>query len=113
MVKFRKEFEHREEEEVKYEEILKQEEAQKVEETIESVSKTEEAEQLKLSSVEMPTTTEWSVLNRRIMLEICSDEDFINSYLRALDFYKIIMPSENEWFGFIKKLKLSLGFETA
>jgi len=111
MVRFREEHEHNEEEEVRYEEFLKQEEAQKVDEKTESVSITQEEDKLKLTSIETPTSTEWSILNRRIMLEICSDEDFMNSYLRALDFYKVIMPSEEEWFGFIHRLKASLGFE--
>ena len=112
MVRFREEHEHREEEEVKYEEFLKQEEAQKVDEKTESVSITREEDKLNLTRVEMPTSAEWSILNRRIMLEICSDEEFMNSYLRTLDFYKVIMPSEEEWFGFIHRLKVSLGFET-
>ena len=111
MVKFREEYEHNEEEEVKYEEILKQEEAQKVDEKTESVSITQQKDKLKLASIEMPTSAEWSILNRRIMLEICSDEEFMSSYLRALDFYKVIMPSEEEWFGFIHRLKVSLGLE--
>ena len=111
MVKFREEFEHREEEEVKYEEFLKQEEAQKVEEATESVSTTDEQEKLTLSKIEMPTSAEWSILTRKIMMEICSDEEFINHYLRALDFYKVIMPTEEEWLGFIKRLRVTLGFE--